>query len=107
MSSLWQERNTALLAELAQSPNPDVCAHRIQFYLGDICREHPLTLYEQYTLETEAVSYEHQAWTKPGWPHRCSITDLISVLNMKMMALLFQERKQRRCGIPGAGRRTG
>lgn len=91
--SFWQERNAALLAELAGTPNPDIRALAIQYYLRDVCKEHPLTLYERYTLEAEAVSYEHQAWTRPGWPRRADITDLIRVLNMKMMALLFQEQE--------------
>lgn len=91
--SSWQEQNAALLEALSQTPNPDVRGGRISFYLSDVRKEYPLTLYEQYILETERVSYERQAWTKPGWPRRAGISDLIRLLNMKMMALLFREKE--------------
>ena len=91
--STWQEKNAALLASLAETPNPDVRGGRIGNYLFEISKDHQLTLYELYVLETERVSCERQAWTKPGWPRRVDISDLIKLLNLKMMALLFQEKE--------------
>ena len=91
--SAWQEKNAALLASLAETPNPDVRSGRIMRYLCDAGREYRFTLYERYVLQTESVSYERQAWLQPGWPRRVDISDLIKLLNLKMMALLFQERE--------------
>ena len=92
MSTL-RERNAALLAALAQTPNPAVRSVKIGSYLRDCREKHQLTLYEQYLLETENVSCERQAWTQPAWPRKAQISDLVKVLNMKMMALLFQEKE--------------
>ena len=91
--STWQEKNAALLAELAETPNPSVRGNAIGYYLRDARKDHKLTLYEQYVLETEKLSYERLAWTQPGWSRRTGISDLIKVLNVKMMALLFQEKE--------------
>ena len=91
--STWQEKNAALLAELAETPNPSVRGNAIGCYLRDARKDHKLTLYEQYVLETEKLSYERLAWTQPGWSRRAGISDLLKVLNIKMMALLFQEKE--------------
>lgn len=91
--STWREKNAALLASLEETPNPGVRSVEIGGYLRDARKDHQLTLYEQYVLETEKLSYERLAWTQPGWSRRVSISDLIKVLNLKMMALLFQERE--------------
>ena len=91
--STWREKNAALLVELAETPNPSVRGNAIGCYLRDARKDHQLTLYEQYVLETEQLSYERLAWTQSGWSRRAGISDLIKVLNVKMMALLFQEKE--------------
>ena len=48
--STWQEKNAALLASLAETPNPDVRGGRIGNYLFEISKDHQLTLYERYVL---------------------------------------------------------
>ena len=83
----------ALLAELAETPNPSVRGNAIGYYLRDARKDHKLTLYEQYVLETEKLSYERLAWTQQGWSRRAGISDLVKVLNLKMTALLFQEKE--------------
>ena len=92
MSTL-RERNARLLAELAQTPNPGVRSVELNSYLRDGREKHQFTLYEQYILEIESVSYDRQFRTQPAWVCRTGILDLIKILNMKMMALLFQEKK--------------
>ena len=91
--STWREKNAALLASLAETPNPGVRSVEIGGYLRDARKDHQLTLYEQYVLEMEKLSYERLAWTQPGWSRQVSISDLIKILNLKMMALLFQEKE--------------
>ena len=49
--STWQEKNAALLASLAETPNPDVRGGRIMCYLCDAGREYRFTLYEQCAYE--------------------------------------------------------
>ena len=41
--SAWQEKNAALLASLAETPNPDVRSGRIMYYLCDAGREYRFT----------------------------------------------------------------
>ena len=92
MSTL-KEKNSALLAALEETQNPSVRGLRIGFYLRDARVDRQVTLYEQYLLETERLSLEHQACVQPGWADRVGISHLVSLLNMKMMALLFQEKE--------------
>ena len=68
--STWQEKNAALLVSLAETPNPGVRGVRIGGYLQDARKDRQLTLYEQYVLETEKLSYERLAWTQQGWSRR-------------------------------------
>ncbi len=50
-------------------------------------------MYEQYVLKTEKLSCERLAWTQPDWFRRADISDLIKVLNLKIMTLRFQEKE--------------
>ena len=92
MSTL-KEKNSALLAALEETQNPSSRGLRIGFYLRDARADRQVTLYEQYLLEMERLSLEHQACVQPGWADRVGISHLVSLLNMKMMALLFQEKE--------------
>ena len=49
--STWQEKNAALLASLAETPNPSVRGNAMGCYLRDACKDHQLTLYEQCAYE--------------------------------------------------------
>ena len=62
----WQEKNAALLAELAETPNPSVRGNAIGYYLRDARKDHKLTLYEQYVLETKSSLTN-------GWPGRSRV----------------------------------
>lgn len=92
MSTL-QEKNAELLAALSETPRPGSRSIEMIGYLRDARRDQQITLYEYYLVETERLSFEHQACVQPAWPNRVGITHLISLLNMKMMALLFQEKE--------------
>lgn len=92
MSTL-QEKNAELLTALAETPRPGSRSIEMIGYLRDVRRDQQITLYEYYLVETERLSFEHQACVQPAWPNRVGITHLISLLNMKMMALLFQEKE--------------
>lgn len=91
MSTL-KEKNAALLAKLAETPNPGGRSIEMGAYLRDAREDKQITLYEHYLVEMESLSFERQAWMQPGWANRVRISSLLSVLNMKMMALLFQEK---------------
>ena len=92
MSTL-QEKNAALLAALAETPLPSSRSIEMLGYLRDARRDQQITLYEHYLVETERVSFEHQSCVQPAWANRVGIDHLISLLNMKMLALLFQEKE--------------
>ena len=92
MSTL-KEKNSALLAALEGTQSPGGRSIEMGSYLRDARADRQVTLYEQYLLETERLSLGHQACVQPGWANRVGISHLVSLLNMKMMALLFQERE--------------
>ena len=92
MSTL-KEKNSALLAALEQAQNPGSRSIKMGSYLRDARRDQQITLYEYYLVEAERLSFDHQACVQPGWPNRVGISHLISLLNMKMMALLFRENE--------------
>ena len=92
MSTL-KEKNIELMSKLEETPHPGVRSVEIAGYLRDARADQQITLYEYYLVEAERLSFEHQACVQPGWPNRVGISHLISLLNMKMMALLFQEKE--------------
>ena len=92
MSTL-KEKNSALLAALAETPNPGGRSIEMGSYLRDARADRQVTLYEQYLLEAERFSFERHAYVQPAWPNKVRISHLICLLNLKMTALLFRENK--------------
>lgn len=88
-----QEKNAMLLSELGETSRPGSRSISMIGYLRDTREDQQITLYEYYLVETERVSFERQACVQPAWPNRVGISHLIRLLNMKMLALLFQEQE--------------
>lgn len=91
MSTL-QEKNAALLSKLGETSHPGSRSIRMIGYLRDARKDQQITLYEHYLVETERLSFERQAYLQPAWANKVYISSLLQILNMKMMALLFQEQ---------------
>lgn len=81
----------ALIEELKKVQVPAVQCDQIRFFLRDAREAGELNLYEQYLLNAEALTFERQSYLLPAWGRKVGILDLLPLLNMKMMALLFQE----------------
>ena len=88
MSTL-QEKNAVLLSELGETLRPSSRSISMIGYLRDARKDQQITLYEYYLVETERVSFEHQACVQPGWP------------------CWSRNRRRLRCGTPGGWKRTG
>jgi len=86
-----KEKNIALLEKLQKARTPAVRGDEIRFYLRGAGKEGQLSLYEQYCLNAEALTFERQSYLLPAWKWKVGILNLIPLLNMKMMALLFQD----------------
>ena len=56
--SAWQEKNAALLASLAETPNPDVRSGRIMYYLCNAGREYRFTQGRFFQAEDKKIRSE-------------------------------------------------
>ena len=90
--STLQEKNVMLLSELGKTPHPGVRSVEMIGYLRDADKDQQITLYEYYLVAAERFSFERQAYLQPAWANKVYISPLLQILNMKMMALLFQEQ---------------
>lgn len=84
-----REKNIKLLEKLNETEVPAVRYNRITFYAGNAWRDGQINLYEEYLLTAEALAFERQAYLLPAWYQKADISNLVQLLNMKMMALLF------------------
>lgn len=86
-----KEKSFALIEELKKTQVPAVRRDVITFFIRDAERAGEINLYEEYSLNAEALTFERQSYMLPAWKRKVGILDLLPLLNMKMMALLFQE----------------
>lgn len=86
-----KEKNHKLLEELKEKYVPAVRHNCITFYAGKARRDGQINLYEEYLLNSEALAFERQSYLLPAWQGKVGISNLIKLLNTKMMALLFRE----------------
>ena len=86
-----KEKKFALIEELKKTQVPAVQSNKIMYFLRDAREAGELNLYEEYLLNAEALTFERQSYILPAWGRKVGILDLLPLLNMKMMALLFQE----------------
>jgi len=89
---ILKEKKFALIEALKKVQVPAVQCNQIRFFLRDAREAGELNLYEQYLLNAEALTFERQSYLLPAWGRKVGILDLLPLLNMKMMALLFQEQ---------------
>lgn len=59
-----------LLSELGETSRSGSRSISMIGYLRDTREDQQITLYEYYLVETERVSFEHQACVQPAWPNR-------------------------------------
>lgn len=93
MESL-EERTQQVICKLKANINPAVKANTLGVYLADGLREKQISLYEAYLIEEEKIAFERMAYTQPAWGQygHIHISDLIELLNVKMLSLLFQNK---------------
>ncbi len=88
-----KEKNTMLIKQLEETDHPAVRRHEVMWYLRDTRNDGQITLYEEYLITAEALAFQRQSYMMPAWNRTVGISDLVPLLNMKMMALLFQENQ--------------
>lgn len=88
---MLKENKSALIEQLKETQVPAVRSNKILFFLRDVKEAGELNLYEEYLLRAEALTFERQSYMLPAWKCKVGILNLLPLLNMKMMALLFQD----------------
>lgn len=82
-----------LLKRLEKEINPAIRAAILGRYLSDCLKTNSLNLYETYLINWEKIRFERRGYLESSWNERVRITNCISILNMKMLAYLFNEEK--------------
>ena len=86
-----KEKNIDLIAELRATNVPDTRSMKILLYAQAARSDKQIGLYEEYLLVSEALAFERQSYIQAAWDRKVYIMHLLPLLNMRMMALLFQE----------------
>jgi len=82
-----------LIEKLEKEINPTIRAAILGKYLSDCLKTNSFNLYEAYLINWEKIRFERRGYLQSSWNERVGITNCISVLNMKMLAYLFNEEK--------------
>lgn len=87
------DKITELLEKLSVSIHPAVRALDISVFVSGMLRENKINLYEAYLLKFEVVSLERLSYLQPAWYNSPHISTCINLLNMKMLAYLYNDDK--------------
>ena len=78
--------------DLKEENVPDNRGMRILLYAQAARNDKQINLYEEYLLVAEALTFDRQSYMQAAWNRNVYIMHLLPLLNMKMMALLFQDQ---------------
>ena len=87
-----REKSIDLIATLKEENVPDNRGMRILLYAQAARNDKQINLYEEYLLVAEALTFDRQSYMQAAWNRNVYIMHLLPLLNMKMMALLFQDQ---------------
>lgn len=87
-----REKSIDLIATLKEENVPDNRGMRILLYAHAARNDKQINLYEEYLLVAEALTFDRQSYMQAAWNRNVYIMHLLPLLNMKMMALLFQDQ---------------
>ena len=84
-------KSVDLIVKLRGTNVPDIRSMEILIYAQAARNDKQITLYEEYLLAAEAFAFERQSYMQSAWNRKVYILNLVPLLNMKMMAMVFQE----------------
>ncbi len=88
------ERAEALGESVRGQINPGNRALDIGVFVSQGLRDKTLTLYEAYQLSGMKMEFERLAYVQPAWPDRVRITILVELLNLRLLAAVFDEKRE-------------
>ncbi len=87
-----EERAEALVESVKEQINPGNRALDIGVFVSRGLRDKTLTLYEAYQLSGMKMEFERLAYVQPAWADRARITILVELLNLRLLAAVFDEK---------------
>ena len=82
-----------LIQDIKKTDNPARKAAKLSFYISDGLRNQELNLYEAYLLQQEVLNYTREGYILPAWNTKVRIATCLALLNQRLMALAFHDRK--------------
>ncbi|MBN1500155.1 MAG: hypothetical protein JW982_08370 [Spirochaetes bacterium] len=82
-----------ILSGYNESENPGSTAFNISLFICDGLRNGSLSLYESYMLNYEFLRFNRLWYTQKAWEGWVQITNLIDILNQKLLAEVFNDKQ--------------
>ncbi len=89
-----EEKAEALLESVKGRINPGNRALDIGVFVSQGLRDKTLTLYEAYQLSGLKMEFERLSYVQPAWSNRVRITILVELLNLRLLAAVFDEKRE-------------
>ncbi len=89
-----EKKAEALLENVKGRINPGNRALDIGVFVSQSLRDKTLTLYEAYQLSGMKMEFERLSYVQPAWPDRVRITILVELLNLRLLAAVFEEKRE-------------
>lgn len=79
--------------EIINSEFPHNVKIELNVFIARMMRQKQITLYEAYLIKYEALRYSRMSYLKYGYRETVGISDCLSIMNEKHMAVYFSEIK--------------
>ncbi len=91
-----EEKVKTLVENVRATINPENRSLAISVFVSKALREKELNLYEAYLVSGMAMEFTRLSYIQPAWSNRVRITILLELLNLRLLAAVFEEKNAER-----------
>jgi len=93
MESL-EEKVKTLVENVKAQINPGNRGLEIGIFVSKAMREKEINLYEAYLVSGMKMEFTRLSYIQPAWPDRVHISILLELLNLRLLAAVFEEKSE-------------
>jgi len=89
-----EEKAQALVEDVKAQTNSGSRGLSIGIFVSKGLRSKEINLYEAYLLSATKMEFTRLSYVQPAWPDRVRISILLELLNLRLLAALFEEKRE-------------
>lgn len=89
----FPEKCRRIAEQIDQHSPPQLIAMELGFLISDSLKSGEISVYEGYLLNSERLRFRRRAYSEMAWDIKPQISDLLGLLNQKLMAQIYEDAR--------------